>query len=154
MKTTAMNHLQLQQVHARLSAFSPLVHLRRPSKGWLRLIRETIGRTQRQQAQRLGVTGATVHKAEVSESDEPITVGQLRKLADGLDCELVYALVPRTPLLEVVQNRARAIATREVERVAHSMRLEDQHPGEGQVSPQLERRTEDLLRANWSALWR
>jgi predicted DNA-binding mobile mystery protein A len=100
-----------------------------PPRGWLKLIREALGRTERQQAQRLGIAGATLHKSEQSEADDRITLGQLRKLADGLDCELVHALVPRRPLTDVVQERARAIAMEEVGGEAHTMGLEDQRPG-------------------------
>jgi len=120
----------------------------------LKLIREALGRTERQQAQRLGISGATLHKSEQSEAEDRITLGQLRKLADGLDCELVYALVPRQPLTEVVQERARAIALEEVRGVAHTMALEDQQPGAERLRKQVERRSEELLRGRWSDLWR
>jgi transcriptional regulator with XRE-family HTH domain len=51
----------------------------------LKLIREALGRTKRLQSQRLGVSGATLHKSEQSEADDRISLGQLRKIADGLD---------------------------------------------------------------------
>lgn len=100
------------------------------------------------------VSGATLHKSEQSEADDRISLGQLRKLADGLDCELVYALVPRRPLTDVVQERARTIAMEEVASVAHTMGLEDQRPGAERLRKQVERRTEELLRGRWSNLWR
>jgi predicted DNA-binding mobile mystery protein A len=149
-----LNHLRLEQLQATLSSYADLVKRQAPSRGWLKLIREALGRTERQQAQRLGITGSTLHKSEQSEADDRITLGQLRKLADGLDCELVYALVPRRPLTEVVQERARAIAMEEVGGVAHTMGLEDQRPGADRLRKQVERRTEELLRGRWSDLWR
>jgi len=118
------------------------------------LIREALGRAERQQAQRLGISGATLHKSEQSEAEDRITLRQLRKLADGLDCELVYALVPRRPLTDVVQERARAIAMEEVAGVAHTMSLEEQRPGAERLRKQVERRTDELLRGRWSNLWR
>jgi predicted DNA-binding mobile mystery protein A len=101
-----------------------------------------------------GVSGATLHKSEQSEADDRISLGQLRKLADGLDCERVYALVPRRPLTDVVQERARTIAMEEVASVAHTMGLEDQRPGAERLRKQVDRRTEELLRGRWSDLWR
>ena len=98
-----LNQLRLEQLQSTLSAYADLVKRQAPSRGWLKLIRESLGRTQRQQAQRLGITGPTLHKSEQSEAEDRITLGQLRKRADGLDCELVYALVPRRPLTDVVQ---------------------------------------------------
>ncbi|HET7835017.1 MAG TPA: mobile mystery protein A [Variovorax sp.] len=137
-----------------MSAFADMVKRPRPSRGWLKLIREALGRTERQQAQRLGISGPTLHKSEQSEADDRITLGQLRKLADGLDCELVYALVPRRPLTDMVEERARAIAIEEVGGVAHTMSLEDQRPGAERLRKQVDRRTEELLRGRWSDLWR
>jgi len=147
------NHLRLKDVHERLSSYAALVKSPQPAQGWLRLVRVTLGRTQRQQAALLGVSGATVHKAEQSEADERITLGQLRKLADALDCDLAYALVPRHPLPEVVRERAREIAREEVEHLARSMRL-DQYPDEERLRVQVERRVDELLRGRWSVLWR
>lgn len=149
-----LSRLRLEQLQATMSAFADMMKRPRPSRGWLKLIREALGRTERQQAQRLGISGPTLHKSEQSEADDRITLGQLRKLADGLDCELVYALVPRRPLTDMVEERARAIAIEEVGGVAHTMSLEDQRPGAERLRKQVDRRTEELLRGRWSDLWR
>lgn len=149
-----LNQLRLEQLQAALSAYANLLTRKAPASGWLKLIRESLGLSQRQQAQRLGISAPTLHKSEQAEADERITLGQLRKLADGLDCELVYALVPRKPLTDMVQERARAVALEEVGGVAHTMGLEDQRPTEGRLRKQVERRTDELLRGRWSALWR
>lgn len=149
-----LNQLRLEQLQATVSAYADLVKRPRPSRGWLKMIRDALGRTERQQAQRLGISGPTLHKSEQAEADDRITLGQLRKLADGLECELVYALVPRRPLTEIVSERARAIAIEEVGGVAHTMGLEDQRPAAERLRKQAQRRTEELLRGRWSDLWR
>jgi predicted DNA-binding mobile mystery protein A len=152
--SSELNHLRLEQLEATTSAYADMVKRTRPSRGWLKAIREALGRTERQQAERLGISGPTLHKSEQSEAEERITLGQLRRLADGLDCELVYALVPRRPLTDMVKDRARAIATEEVGGVAHTMGLENQRPGTEWLRKQVERRTEELLRGRWSDLWK
>lgn len=152
--TSEFNHLRLEQLQDAVTAYRPLLTKRAPSRGWLKEIREAIGRTERQQAARLEISGSALHKSEQSEAEERITLGQLRKLADGLDCELVYALVPRKPLTEVVQNRAMQLAKEEVFGVAHTMSLEDQRPTDERIQKQVVRRTEELLRGKWSNLWR
>ena len=148
------NNLRVEQLQATVKAYRVLLAKRAPSRGWLKEIREAIGRTERQQAERLGISGSTLHKSEQSEADERITLGQLRKLADGLDCELVYALVPRKPLTEVVRDRAKQLAKEEVYGVAHTMSLEDQRPTDARIQKQVARRAEELLRGKWSDLWR
>jgi predicted DNA-binding mobile mystery protein A len=149
-----MRQLRLEQVQASVAAYSDLTNRRRPPRGWLKAIRESLGLTERQQADRLGMTGSTLHKSELAEAEDRITLGQLRKLADGLDCELVYALVPRKPLTQVVEDRARSIALQEVSGVAHTMSLEDQRPATDRLRKQVEQRTAELLRGRWSDLWR
>lgn len=152
--SSEFNYLHVEQLQSALKVYEILLTKRAPSRGWLKEIREALGRTERQQAQRLGISGSTLHKSEQSEAQERISLGQLRKLADGLDCELVYALVPRKALTEVVQNRANQLAKEEVYGVAHTMGLEDQRPTDERIQKQVARRAEDLLRGKWSNLWR
>lgn len=152
--SSEFNHLRLEQLQAAVKTYETLLTKRAPSRGWLKEIREALGRTERQQAERLGISGSTLHKSEQSEAEERISLGQLRKLADGLDCELVYALVPRKPLTEVVQDRAKQLAKEEVYGVAHTMGLEDQRPTDERIQKQVARRAEELLRGKWSNLWR
>src|SRR5471032_1170208 len=149
-----MRQLRLEQVQASVATYADLTNRRPPPRGWLKAIRESLGLTERQQADRLGITGSTLHKSESAEAEERITLRQLRKLAEGLDCELVYALVPRKPLTQVVEDRARSIALQEVSGVAHTMSLEDQRPATDRLRKQVEQRTAELLRGRWSDLWR
>ena len=149
-----MRQLRLEQVQASVAAYSDLTDRRPPPRGWLKAIRESLGLTERQQADRLGIAGSTLRKSELAEAEERITLGQLRKLADGLGCELVYALAPRKPLTQVVEDQARSIALQEVSGVAHTMSLEDQRPATDRLRKQVEQRTAELLRGRWSDLWR
>jgi hypothetical protein len=50
----------------------------------------------------------------------------LRRVAEALDCTLVYALVPNKPLETTLRDRARAFRRRRRGPVEHSMLLEDQ----------------------------
>ena len=78
---------------------------------------------------RLGVTGGAVTRLEQSEAADRIRLDTLRHAADALGCDLVYLLVPRRPLTEVVRDRARELAHRQVAAVEQTMRLEDQATG-------------------------
>jgi hypothetical protein len=50
----------------------------------------------------------------------------LRRVAEALDCRLVYALVPNKPLDRIVRERARVFLQKRQAAVEHSMLLEDQ----------------------------
>lgn len=105
------------------------VELRPPPRGWIRAIRDTLGMSAADVGRRMGITRQGVHQIERSEADESIRLETLRRAAEALDSVLVYALVPRVPLDDVVRNRARAVAEATVDRVEHSMALEAQSGG-------------------------
>jgi predicted DNA-binding mobile mystery protein A len=107
---------------------SPLLNLprRRPQRGWVRAIRDALGMTAEQLGSRIGVAQSTIQRLETSEAADTIQLNSLRRLAEGLNCELVYALVPRDSLTSTYDTAARAVARRELARISHSMALEDQ----------------------------
>jgi predicted DNA-binding mobile mystery protein A len=107
---------------------APLLKLprRRPQRGWVRAIRDALGMTAEQLGDRIGVTQSTVQRLETSEAADTIQLNSLRRLAEGLGCELVYVLVPRETLSATYDPAARDVARRELARVSHSMALEDQ----------------------------
>jgi predicted DNA-binding mobile mystery protein A len=82
--------------------------------------------TTAQLAKRLGVKQPSVVAMEQSEAKGTIELATLRRVAQALDCTLVYALVPNQRLETAVRDRARAFVRRRREPVEHSMLLEDQ----------------------------
>ena len=66
----------------------------------------------RQLAERVGVQVSTLLGAEHNEASGSISLRQLRRVADALDCDVRYVLVPRSPLCERVERRAEAFARR------------------------------------------
>jgi len=106
----------------------------------------------RQLAGRAGLSKTATASIERNEERGVARLESLRRLAEAMDCELVYAIVPRTSLDEVIRTRARQAAERIVGRVADSMELEAQatsHPEREQLVSELVER----LRANPSELW-
>lgn len=79
-----------------------------------------------QLARRVSVRSQSIDDWEKAEASGSIQLKTLRRAADALDCTLVYALIPKTSLENAVQTRARRIAERDLRRVAHTMKLEDQ----------------------------
>jgi predicted DNA-binding mobile mystery protein A len=98
-----------------------------------------------QLAKRLGVRQPSVVALEQSEAK-----GTLRRVAEALDCTLVYALVPNKPLEGIVRERARGRARPRLAAVEHSMRLEDQAVGAKDSEAQLD---EFVRTMNPSRLW-
>jgi len=110
----------------RLQEFGSPERYKTPVRGWIKAIREALGMSTAQLAQRLGVKQPTVTAFEQSELRETIELATLRRVAAAMDCTLVYAFVPNKPLESIVRERARAYARRRLEPIEHSMLLEDQ----------------------------
>jgi len=119
--------LRLEQLSKRLNAFVQVKRVLRPRRGWLRAVREATGTSLRQIAEKMRATPQLVASLEKSEANNRITLHSLQAAARAMDCELVYAIVPKSGTLrELVQNRARREADQQVRAVEHSMMLENQ----------------------------
>ena len=98
----------------------------RPHGGWIRAIREALGMRAEDLANRMAVSQPSLTRLEKSERTGTIRLDTLGRVADALECDVVYALVPRRPLDDIVQDQARRRALERVGKVAHTMALEDQ----------------------------
>ncbi len=135
-----------QRLDQRFSSMKPESRYRPPPKGWIRAIRDALGMSGAQLGQRLGVKAQSVADIEKSEASGAIQLKTLRRAAEALDCVVVYALVPRSSLDEMVQGRAREIASKELARIAHTMDLEAQGLSRGEREEQIEAYIRDHLR--------
>ena len=68
--------------------------------GWLRAVRQATGVPVHVLQKRLGVTKYEVFRLERAERTSRIGMANLKRAAEALGCELVYALVPREGSLE------------------------------------------------------
>ena len=96
-------------------------------------------------ARRIGVTETSVLRLEVSERHGRIRMDTLARAADALDCDLMYALVPRKPLELMAWEQASIKATVELGRALHTMLLEDQSVVDDVASEQLRDVTNHFL---------
>jgi len=103
-------------------------------------------------ADRMGVSQPSVTRLEQSERDGVVRLDTLTRVADALECDVVYALVPRRPLEDMVTAQARRRARERVAQVAHTMALEDQAVAGLSLSEQVDRLT-DVHRSQ-PGLWR
>jgi predicted DNA-binding mobile mystery protein A len=122
--------LRLQQLARSLGAFQSAKAELRPQHGWLRAIREALGMSAQLVAQSLRVTRPRVFEFEKAEAEDRITLRSLKRVAEAMNCELVYAILPKSgTIVELAEQRARDEASKRVLAVEHSMALEDQAAG-------------------------
>ncbi len=101
-------------------AFTP------PARGWIKAVRNALGMSAADLAARLQVTAASVSDIERSEHDHRIRLDTLERAAQAMGCELVYALIPRESLTDIVQQQARSRVGQQVHAVSRAMDLEAQ----------------------------
>ena len=116
----------------------------RPTAGWIRSIRMALGMSGKQLAERIHVRPPRITELEKAEAQGNITLKSLQRAAEAMGCEVIYALVPKGDLESILKGQAQKAAQRNLENVAHSMRLEQQGLSEKEFS-----RLMDGLIAEW-----
>lgn len=99
----------------------------RPRLGWVKTVRLALNMSAAQLADRLNLTRSRINQLENAEIHDAVTLRTLKEVANAMECELVYAIVPKHSTVEnIIKARSEAIAQAMVKRVAHSMSLEAQ----------------------------
>lgn len=114
-----------QALDLRLSAVDVTV-FEPPHAGWIRAIRDALGMSVVQLGRRMGISGPSVANMESAERAGGIRLSTLRRAAEAMDCTLVYAIVPRRSLDEIVRRRAEQVLETQLGHASHTMALEDQ----------------------------
>lgn len=100
--------------------------LQRPPHGWIRTTRQALGMRLVDLAKRIGVTEGALRQNEAAELDESLTLKHLRRAAEAMGCELVYAFVPKTSFENRYKEQVRKRAVADAGRIARTMALESQ----------------------------
>jgi len=147
------NILRIQQLEDSLAPFRAASAAAMPRRGWIRAIREALGMSSAQLGAKLEVAPQSIEDIQKSEVSGAIKLETLRKLANAMGCQLVYAIVPLKPLEEIRRDQAIEVARKTLKRVSHSMQLEAQGLGEKEEQRALDREVEKLLAGSARRLW-
>ncbi len=90
------------------------------------------------------MTKATVQQIEKREVSGQVPLETMRRIAAAMECEVVYALVPKQELGDFLKKKAAAKATRIIREADVHMTLEDQRVSED-IKDRIDRIAEDLL---------
>lgn len=153
LKNPKANELRIAQLDEVLQDFRNLKSTEAPPKGWITEIRQALGMTDLQLAKRLGLGRSTIGAYQRHERQGSITHKSLRKAAESLGCELVYALVPRTSLNEILHKRLRQKALQRVRGVGVTMALEEQGISDVTLERQIQGLIDDWRVNQPSDLW-
>lgn len=142
-----------EELDQQLAALRPLRGLAVPPEGWLRAVREAMGMSVAQLAERTGLSVAEIELLEHSSSTAGGSFADLRRLADALNCSFVWGLVPHQSLTALLRERAAAVARKRLREVADMMRRQGRAMTAGEVDHHIEKFSEVLLRELPAALW-
>jgi len=143
-----------RQLDRRLSHVTTIEeYTRPPTGGWVLNLRRALGLRLKDLAKRMKITEGAVRNIEQSEAKGTITLERLRRAANALDCDLVYVLLPRSPLAETFRRQVHRRARADVNRIAATMDLEGQGLNSEEVEQQLMELSQTYLQDPPVDLW-
>ena len=103
---------------------------------------------------KLDVSKQAILDIEKREQNGSITLKSLKEIAQVMDMQLVYGLVPKDGSLDVlIEKRATELATKIVLRTYHTMKLEDQGIGKQRIKKAIKERAEEIKKEMPKILW-
>jgi predicted DNA-binding mobile mystery protein A len=124
MKFTKRSRLARQRTRQLEDVLTEVRVPQRPRNGWIDSIREALGMTKTQLANRMGIARPSLNQLEANEISGSITINSLQNAAEALECELKYVLVPRQPLSDMVRKQVLHQAKLKLARINQSQALE------------------------------
>ena len=118
---------------------------------WIRTLRSYLRMTQRELAKRANISQPHLVAIESGRIDPQI--GTLRRIYEGLSCDLVLEPRPRKPIEEMLRGQARSLALKRLKHTMGTMALENQAPGEKVFRQLLEKRTDEILKDGRERIW-
>ncbi len=107
-------------------------------------MRNALSMTQKNLAKLLNSNIATVSQTEKRETTGKVTLDTLRKIANAMECELIYAFVPKKEIKSILRQKALEKAEIIVRQADTHMTLEDQKV-ENSLRKRVERLADKLI---------
>lgn len=144
MKNTKQQ-LLIQQTDKKLAPFKPLTLNVVPTKGWINTVRTSLKMSLRQLGGRLKISAQSAKEIEDREVNGTITLNSLKDAANALDLKLVYGFIAKHGSLEqMIEKRAKEIATEIVMRTNTTMTLEDQQNSKERIEQAINQKTSEI----------
>lgn len=153
-KLTHVQAVVQKQIMAKISQAMMVTAPTPPKIGWVRTIREALGMSGAQLGERLQLSRNQISILERKEVAGTITLNQLQQLAEGLNADLVYAVVPRQSIEDTIEQRATEIAMARINMSQQNMFLEEQQLSQEKQQEATEMLVKELKAAGGKVLWK
>lgn len=121
-----LNPVAQKQVERRLDQLRSVSEWMKVRPSWLTFMRTALCMPLKSLADAAGFKPPTVKKMEQREAYGKVTLDTMRKLAEAMDCEFVYAIIPKTDLKNLLYTKAQEKAAKLLQEADVHMTLEDQ----------------------------
>lgn len=146
--------LIIEHLDMRLGSFKHAGNTIRPEKGWVNAIRTALNMPLSSLGEKLNTTPQAIKALEIREENGSITLNALKEAAEGMEMQLVYALIPKDGSLEkLIEKRAYEIARNIVMRTSASMKLEDQENTQNRLNKAIMEKAQDIREEVPKYLW-
>lgn len=142
-----------EQVQGDLNELNQVLTKPWPKSGWIHLICQALGITNRQLAKRMNCSQSNIIALQRREKEGTISLQKLEQVAQAMNCRLAYFFIPNKPLDQLLEDQARLMAKKHLRSVSHSMELEDQGLSFQQKRQQEDDLVQELLQGNLKHLW-
>ena len=136
--------LHLKHVSERLKSLKENDLVSSPPGGWIQFIKDALSMSTKALAKRAGVSPSTMSETIKAERENGITLKRLQKVADAMDCDLVYYFLPRNSIDQMIEERAHYLAEEKLRNIAIHMSIEDQSLTEEFIKDRIEDEVQDL----------
>lgn len=153
MKNTKQ-YLIVRQIDKKLLPLQVLKNTTVPSKGWIHTLRTALQMSLRQLSAKASIVPQSLKDMENREVAGTITLNTLRAVANAMDMQLVYGFVPKNKSLEqMIEKRAKQLATEIVMRTNNTMTLEDQQNSKERIEEAIAQKTNEIKSEMPKYLW-
>ena len=153
MKNTKQ-YLIVRQIDKKLLPLQVLKDTTVPSKGWIHTLRTALQMSLRQLSVKASIVPQSLKDMENREVAGTITLKTLRDVANAMDMHLVYGFVPKNKSLEqMIEKRAKQLATEIVMRTNNTMTLEDQQNSKERIEEAIAQKTNEIKSEMPKYLW-
>jgi predicted DNA-binding mobile mystery protein A len=135
------------------AATQQIVKLKVPPEGWLRTNRKALQMPAKIIMQKAGIKKSELYRLEKAEVEGTLTLNKLKIMANAMDCDFHYTVIPRDEIKTLIKHKARLHAIKLVNNANIHMQLEAQNTSIAQVELQIDQVTQQLIQEMPEWFW-
>lgn len=138
MKPSFLNETAFAQINRRIEGLRTVKEKATVREGWIKFMRTALGLTLSELEKLASLAAGSVAQAERREVEGQVSLSTLKKMAEAMECDFVYAFVPKKDMKTLIHDKAFEKARKALGIADLHMKLENQKV-EGDENERIER---------------